>query len=133
MEVMQNLIFLLTRDWERDSNWVSPDMKDAVCFVVTEAGETLDAVLRLQSYVRNHPEEGSRQQVAEELGDVVFMAMVTANIMGFDLAAQIGMKLREMCKAKGMGELVTHIDYARKLEVNAAGDFDEYIIDTSGR
>lgn len=70
-----------------------PTLEHALMFLATEVGEALDAYLRTPAgaeYVRNNEH---RMNLAEELGDVVFMACVCANILGVDLDEQVRKKL----------------------------------------
>jgi len=73
--------------------FVMPDMKDAFIFLLTEVGELGDAIMRLSNpeYVRNHPHK--KIDVAEELGDVVFMAYILADVLCVDIDKQLMDKL----------------------------------------
>ena len=75
-----------------------PTLEHALMFLVTEVGEALDAYLRTPAgaeYVRNNEH---RTDLTEELGDVVFMACVCANILGVDLDEQIRKKCEQIRK-----------------------------------
>ncbi|MBC8254096.1 MAG: hypothetical protein H8E35_08705 [Ardenticatenia bacterium] len=76
--------------------FVIPDVQDSVSFMVTEAGEALDEVLRHKGYVRNNPAAGSQESLLEEVADTVFMAYVTAIATGGDLNQVLEKKLRKM-------------------------------------
>lgn len=76
--------------------FVLPDLQDAISFMVTEAGESLDEVLRQKSYVRNNPAGTSRDKLMEEIADTVFMAYVAAIVVGGDLNQALADKLKKM-------------------------------------
>lgn len=59
-----------------------PDKKDSILWLFTELGELVDAVLRLESgWVRNNNKD---TDVASELGDCLFMLLVTSQCLGID-------------------------------------------------
>ncbi len=94
----QHMILEYITRWARmdPPQFVIPDVQDAVSFMVTEAGEALDEVLRHKSYVRNNPAAGSQERLLEEVADTVFMAYVTAIAAGEDLNQVLEKKLRKM-------------------------------------
>lgn len=67
--------------------WPSPH--DALLFLFTEIAEATELYLSqpIKAYVRSHPEQKepySEERYAEELGDVIYMAIVAGAVMGVD-------------------------------------------------
>jgi len=63
---------------EHSAHWPTPSVKDALRFAYTEAGEMLDAQIRLNpTYKRNSFETPNPEKVLNELADVAIM-LVTA-------------------------------------------------------
>jgi len=72
--------------------WATPNLHDALSFLVTEVAEALEAYMRTKpEYVRNSPHK--RYKLDEELADVVFMAYVCAVVGGYDIEEAILKKL----------------------------------------
>lgn len=63
-------------------NLACPNLQDSASFMLLEAGEVLDQVLRDKLYTRNHPNNSSLE---EELGDVMMMTLMTAFVAGINL------------------------------------------------
>lgn len=96
-----------TRIWERAGRWQEPDMYRAVMFMVTEAGEALDALLR-----RCHPdfwrtrkfdESRAVEHLIEELGQMVMMAAIACEKLDTDLAGAVRAALARMDKKRMAG------------------------------
>lgn len=84
--------------WENMDQWVQPDAGKSLMFVGTEYGEALDAYLRTEGndgFVRNNQEKPD-EDWREELGDVVFQAIVTLRGEDVDLEEMIMKKLERM-------------------------------------
>jgi NTP pyrophosphatase (non-canonical NTP hydrolase) len=98
MKDLQQVVADYIESWSRldPPQFVIPDVQDAVSFMVTEAGESLDEVLRQKNYVRNNPGGGSQERLIEEVADTVFMAYVTAIAAGGDLTEALLAKLAKM-------------------------------------
>jgi len=65
---------------EKGREW--PSVEDALLFVTTEVAEAMELVLAMphRKYKRNHPEDKepfSRERLADELGDIIYMCMIT--------------------------------------------------------
>jgi NTP pyrophosphatase (non-canonical NTP hydrolase) len=64
----------------------TPSPRDSMAFIVTEAGELLDAMLKSgyadAEYLRNRPQE---KDLETELGDLLFMTITLANSLGLDV------------------------------------------------
>ena len=72
--------------------WSTPNLHDALSFLVTEVAEALEAYMRTKpEYVRNNPHK--RYRLDEELADVVFMAYVCAHVGGYNIEEAILKKL----------------------------------------
>lgn len=85
--------------WLETGTWVNPDLQTAVAFMVTEAAESLDAVIRLQgtSFWRTHPDVGSRKEaLVRELAQTVLMAAIALEHLDTDLEDAVGATLRAM-------------------------------------
>ena len=66
---------------------VWPDFDSAMKFVATEIGEVYEVDLARKTWVRNHPENKpkfSKERLAEELGDVIFMLLVAGIVEDID-------------------------------------------------
>lgn len=76
---------------ESRGKFAIPDAKDAFVFLVTEAGEVGDVVMRNDiKYIRNTKTPTDyeyRARLGEELSDVIFMAILCAHAEGVNLAA----------------------------------------------
>lgn len=83
--------------WIDRNQFVMPDLQDSVSFLVTEASEALDAVLRQKDYVRNN---GREVDLGKELADIAMMLEITATIAGVDLDEVLAAKLQEMDKKR---------------------------------
>ena len=63
---------------ERKRIW--PTTEDGLLFIQTELAEASELVLSLNKYKRNHPESKeyfSEDRFAEELGDIIYMCIIT--------------------------------------------------------
>ena len=98
MEDLQQIVAEYIQRWSQldPPQFVIPDVQDAVSFMMTEAGESLDEVLRQKNYVRNNPGGGTQEKLIEEVADTVFMAYVTAIAAGGDLNQALLAKLEKM-------------------------------------
>ena len=81
--------------------FVMPDVKDAVCFTVTEASEMLEVVLRMgPGYVRNNPDKYKDRDMAGALAvecvDTIRMALITLYLLGADPDKVLAEKLFQM-------------------------------------
>ena len=64
---------------------VWPTTEDGLLWMVTEIAETFELVSARKSYIRNNPEnkeQFTKERFAEELGDVIYMAIVTGLVEG---------------------------------------------------
>jgi len=64
-----------------------PNFSDAMKFVATEIGEVYEIDLARKIWVRNNPDqkpEFNKENLAEELGDVIFMLIVAGITEGVD-------------------------------------------------
>lgn len=62
--------------WQSIGQWGQPSPERALQFMVTEAAESLDALLRLDgSFTRNNPAEAGWQKVDEEVADTIIMGL----------------------------------------------------------
>lgn len=77
----------------------TPDPFTAVCYLATEAGEALDAALRLQhpDHDRSHDR---RRALGRELAQVLDMCCTAATEYGIDLAAELDAWLHEVIQRK---------------------------------
>jgi NTP pyrophosphatase (non-canonical NTP hydrolase) len=66
----------LGEHWQAIGQWSQPSPERALQFMVTEAGESLDALLRLDgSFTRNNPAEAGWEKVDEEVADTIIMGL----------------------------------------------------------
>jgi len=102
--MIQALIRLYYKRWAAWGRISVPGLRDALDFMVSEVGEVMDAVLRVENkdFIRNHPTEGpiSYDDVAEELFDVIMMGCVALTILGYDLLDVGTAKLRRIDERK---------------------------------
>lgn len=73
-------------EYARKRQYVMPNAMQAMAWVNTEIGEVYELLLQKEAtWVRNNPDSKtpySPQQVAEELGDVIFMIMLAGYAEG---------------------------------------------------
>jgi len=94
---VQQLVKSYYEIWAKAHKIVVPDLTDCLDFMVTECAEAVDVRLRLSGslYTRSHPKVKSIHNLAEELFDVVFMACIALDIIGYDLMDLAKNQLRE--------------------------------------
>lgn len=66
---------------------VWPSVEDALLFMMTEVAEAIELILIRKKYVRNHPEHKeffTPARFAEELSDVIYMAVIAGEVEGVD-------------------------------------------------
>jgi len=114
---LQALINSYRKKWIADGQWVDPDVKDALCFAVTEIGEALDAMLRLQHFVRNNPiQEGHgmlvpTRGIAVECFDAIMMLTIAVDLLGEDVETVGKLKLGLMdTKRRAWKEVKEELD-----------------------
>lgn len=85
---MINEIKKYTDKWKEQGQWSEPDLGMAILFMVTEAGEALDAYIRMShpEYYRTHPSESESEsdllyELYLELGQVIKMAFIALDKM----------------------------------------------------
>lgn len=99
MKREQSLLRKLVVLWKSHGGWSEPDLTDSIDFLATEVAEVIDARLRLTGdYVRQHGGQGSAHEIAQELGDVFLMAMVTCEILGVSAQDVFLSTLRKRCR-----------------------------------
>lgn len=85
-------------------NRVWPDINDALQFVDTELAEVKELLLARKPYRRNHPENKeafSEERLAEELGDALYMIIVTGIVSGTNpIDAMFDKMIRHLEKEK---------------------------------
>jgi len=93
------------KDYYEKRNLTWPNFDNAIKFLVTELAEVEELDLdRSSSWVRNHPEtkpKYNKEDMAEELGDVVLMAMVAGIVDGVDPLEALLNKMNNKLKALG--------------------------------
>ena len=97
---MQRLIAEYTVRWRRIGQWIEPGLSDTVCFMVTEATEALQEIMRFKPYPRNNPRQPSMEALCEELADTIIMATYALSILGESMEEQVSLKLRKMNATK---------------------------------
>lgn len=83
---MSSMLDILT-DYYETRKLKTPNFEDAMMFLHTEIGEVYELRLALKNYVRNNPHTKptySGNALAEELGDVIMMAIVAGMVEGVD-------------------------------------------------
>jgi len=64
---------------------VWPTTEDSLLWMITEIAESFELLSAKKNYVRNNPDDKepfSKERFAEELGDVIYMAMITGMVEG---------------------------------------------------
>ena len=77
---------------------VWPTTEDGLLWMITEIAETFELVSARKSYVRNNPdgkEQFTKERFAEELGDVIYMAIITGLVEGTNPVEAMFKKMRE--------------------------------------
>jgi len=92
---------------KRKLKW--PTFDEAMKFVHTELGEIYELDLsRIGGFIRNHPEskpQFSKEALAEELGDAIFMLLVAGYSEGVDPLEAMQKKMRDKLEKLSMHEL----------------------------
>jgi len=60
-----------------------PTIEDGLLWIVTEIGECFELLSSKKAYIRNNPQDKepySKERFAEELGDIIYMAMITGMV-----------------------------------------------------
>lgn len=66
---------------------IYPTVEDGLLFAITEISEAIELWIIQKDYIRNHPnskEKYSKERFAEELGDAIYMLMITGIVAGVD-------------------------------------------------
>lgn len=99
----QAMLSELVRRYFDSQGKVMPDVQDAAAFLTTEAAEALDESLRLKGgYVRNHDSDSG---LAQELGDVLLMLIVTSHVAGVNPLSELFSKMES--KGFSVGRTLT--------------------------
>lgn len=92
---------------KRQLKW--PTFDEAMKFVHTEIAEVYELDLsRIGGFVRNHPEnksQFSKDALAEELGDAIFMLLVAGYSEGVDPLDAMQKKMKDRLERLSMHEL----------------------------
>lgn len=62
-----------------------PTTEDSLLWMITEIAEAFELLSAKKNYVRNNPDDKepfSKERFAEELGDVIYMAIITGLVEG---------------------------------------------------
>lgn len=96
------LIHLVYKYMEKKGKvWPTPE--DSILFLTTELAEAIELLLSQKNYVRNNPQNKemySSQRFAEELGDIILMAIVSGMVCGVDPVTALEHKLSKGMKQK---------------------------------
>jgi len=77
---------------------VQPTVEDGLLWMVTEIGECFELWSAQKDYKRNNPDDKeaySKERFGEELGDVVYMAIITGLVAGVNPLAAIFLKMKK--------------------------------------
>lgn len=105
--------------------YVMPNIWQAMGWINTEIAEVYELILdREADWVRNNPDgkpRFSKQELAEELGDIIFMVMLAGHSEGVDplesMKNKMDRKLQEnSAKITGTMELVSQEEVEKMLE-----------------
>lgn len=80
-----------------NSGKIWPSLEDAILFLQTEIGEAIELLLSKKPYKRNHPDNKelfTKERFAEELGDVIYMAIIAGNIAEVDVIQVLLKKIK---------------------------------------
>ena len=76
---------------------VWPTVEDGLLWSMTELAEAFELWSAKKNYVRNNPNEKEKysdERFAEELGDVIYMAMITGLVVGVNPLEEMIKKMR---------------------------------------
>lgn len=80
---------------------VTPSTEHALLFIGTELSEASELLLSRVAYRRNHPndkESFSKERFAEELGDIIYMAIIAGYVEGVDPVEAMIKKMESQIK-----------------------------------
>lgn len=92
-----NLFYSTIQHFDRTGKAV-PETADALLFIVTEVAEATELLMATKPYVRNHPETKepfTAPRFAEELADVIYMAIVAGATQGVDPLEALERRVRD--------------------------------------
>jgi NTP pyrophosphatase (non-canonical NTP hydrolase) len=97
IDIIEAELHALGEYWQSIGQWQQPTAERALQFMVTEAGEALDALLRLDGgYTRNNPRPASWDKVDEEVADTLIMALRYFATRGLSAEQAIRDKIERM-------------------------------------
>ena len=80
---------------------VWPTTPDALLFIHTEVSEAAELDLARRTYIRNHVKEPfTKERYAEELGDIIYMAIIAGRAEGVDAVAAMRAKMQKQLEAE---------------------------------
>ena len=91
------LLFELVKNEFVLRNKVRPTVSEAILWMLTELAEVAEIQLALGAWVRNNPEtkpDYDLNKLSEELGDVIYMALVTGMVAEVDPLQSLENKLK---------------------------------------
>lgn len=92
----------LVREYYNKRGLKWPTFDEAMKFVHTELAEVYELDLaRIGGFIRNHPEnkpQFSKEALAEELGDAIFMLIVAGEVEGVDPLEAMENKMKRKMK-----------------------------------
>jgi NTP pyrophosphatase (non-canonical NTP hydrolase) len=108
-----------------------PDLWEAMAWVCSEIGEVYEVMLSKGGWVRNnpqdHPEKGD-QELAEELGDVIFMIMLAGYSRGVNPLEAMKNKMTRKLAMKtvtGVSSVIPLTDKEAERIFKEVGDQEE--------
>ena len=80
---------------------VLPTTQDALLFIATELAEASELDLARRPYLRNHAKEPyTPERYAEELGDIIYMAIIAGRVEGVDAIGAMLAKMQRQLEAE---------------------------------
>jgi NTP pyrophosphatase (non-canonical NTP hydrolase) len=132
-ELMMEII-----EYCKKRNYLLPDVWEGMAWVSTEIGEVYEVLLSTKPWVRNNPDSKpkfSREHLAEELGDVIFMIMLTGHAAGVNPLDAMQEKMTNKLKlvelekqykiARGVSSVVPITDEEAEKIFNEIADQEE--------
>lgn len=103
VDSLRKMIRNRTSVWATEGTWVEPEWTEALDFMVTEAGEALDAKLRYlhADFVRTHAADDDSERelfynMVTEIGQTLMMAVITLEKMGVTPQSAVSRALGKM-------------------------------------
>jgi NTP pyrophosphatase (non-canonical NTP hydrolase) len=103
-----------------------PSVEHGIMFMMTEVAEACEQWLAQFAYVRHNPQDKepyALEKFAQELGDVIFMAIITGRVVGVDPVEALLEKLSRKLREQGLEDF-GNLDTVERLAKLLASDLN---------